>query len=224
MSVSILRSITTPSRGGRTDSGCPPHTRRRKPLRINALGVVAAATFMTRGVLGALIGLELEGLAAPTQERTLPAPSSLTAEHALLHTALTTASRLSGSAGAAAHEVRALVEPHFAKEQRQVFPLLRLLPMLSHGEAESWTAELLPIVDPLDTEIPILLREHLTIRRALERLTTAAWREGHSDTAFLAQRLERHIQMEEEVFYPAALLVGKYLRLRLPSEPTAASP
>jgi hypothetical protein len=30
--------------------------------------------------------------------------------------------------------------------------------------------------------------------------------------------------MEEEVLYPAALLVGKYLRLCLPSEPTAASP
>jgi hypothetical protein len=28
--------------------------------------------------------------------------------------------------------------------------------------------------------------------------------------------------MEEEVVYPAALLVGKYLRLRLASEPTAA--
>ncbi len=96
--------------------------------------------------------------------------------------------------------------------------------MLSQGQAESWTAELLPIADRLDAEIPILLREHLTIRRALERLTAAAWREGHSDAAFLAQRLERHIQMEEEVFYPAALLVGKYLRLRLPSEPTAASP
>jgi hypothetical protein len=95
-------------------------------------------------------------LAAPTQERTLPAPSSPTAEQALLHTDLATASRLSGSAGAAARRARALVEPHFAKEQRQVFLSLRFLPMLSHGEAESWTAELLPIVDRLDVEIPIL--------------------------------------------------------------------
>ena len=39
--------------------------------------------------------------------------------------------------------------------------------------------------------------------------------EHHADHARLAQKLIRHAQTEEEVLYPASILVGEYIKLRL---------
>jgi hypothetical protein len=142
-------------------------------------------------------------------------PISLLEEHAELHTAFETAGRLPGETGAAARRVIALRAAHVAKEQRVAYPLLRLLPLMEKGTVEPWMAELLPLADQLRAELPSLKQEHVAITRALEKLRTEAWAEGHPEYAFLAQRLKHHIRIEEEILYPAALVTAECVRGRL---------
>jgi len=49
---------------------------------------------------------------------------------------------------------------------------------------------------------------------ALEKLVAAARQEGKPEYALFADKLMLHAQNEEEVLYPAAILVGEYLKLR----------
>jgi hypothetical protein len=142
-------------------------------------------------------------------------PISLLEEHAGLYSGFETASRMPGETGRAARHVAALLAPHVAKEQRIAYPLLRLLPMLVDGKAEPWMAELLPLAAQLRAEWQALKDEHVAIGRALDVLKAEAWAEEQSQYAFLAERLRRHIQTEEEILFPAALVTAEYLRGRL---------
>jgi hypothetical protein len=67
----------------------------------------------------------------------------------------------------------------------------------------------------LKAELPRMLAEHKAIVAALRKLLQAATAEGHTGFASFAQKLILHAQMEEEILYPASILVGEYIKLRL---------
>jgi hemerythrin superfamily protein len=60
-----------------------------------------------------------------------------------------------------------------------------------------------------------MLQEHKVIVEALQKLLQAATGDGHTGFARFAQKLILHAQTEEEVLYPASILVGEYIRLKL---------
>jgi len=152
---------------------------------------------------------------APSFQPHRPVPMSLLEEHADLATALETAVSLGGEVGRAARDLQTIVGPHFAKEQRLALPALRVLPQLAHGEITSEMVGILAITDQFRTELDSVKQEHLRIRQGLERLWTAGWAEDRPEQSFMARRFNRHLALEEEVLYPAALVAGDYLRLRL---------
>lgn len=141
-------------------------------------------------------------------------PLCLLDEHAELYSGLNTAANLPGETGTAARRVMTLLKPHMDQEQRIAYPLLRLLPMLEAGPVEPWMNELLPLADQLRAALPNLKREHVQILSALDGLRTAAWAEQHPEHAFLAERVKHHIQVEEHILYPAALITAEYVHLR----------
>ncbi len=55
--------------------------------------------------------------------------------------------------------------------------------------------------------------KHEKIHGALRRLQAAAKKEGKPEAVQFVQALAAHAAMEEQVFYPAAVLVGKFLKL-----------
>jgi hemerythrin superfamily protein len=77
-------------------------------------------------------------------------------------------------------------------------------------------AEALDLTERLEAELPAMLAEHKAIVGALTQLQQAAVRAKRDDIVQFAQALIQHARTEEEVMYPAALLVGRYLRARLP--------
>jgi hypothetical protein len=60
-----------------------------------------------------------------------------------------------------------------------------------------------------------MLSEHKDILAALKRLVEAASAENKSDIVGFAERLMLHAETEEQVAYPAALLVGRYVKAKL---------
>ena len=65
----------------------------------------------------------------------------------------------------------------------------------------------------LKEELPGMLADHQRIVTAVRHLMQAAMEEKHHGFAEFARKLILHAQMEEEVMYPAAILVGEYVRL-----------
>jgi hypothetical protein len=69
----------------------------------------------------------------------------------------------------------------------------------------------LPLTEALERELPQMLREHGAIRAAVGRLRSAAEAAGQSDYVRFSDELAAHARQEEEILYPAAVLVGRYV-------------
>ena len=139
-------------------------------------------------------------------------PSSLKAEHEALHEELRLATRAGGEIGQAAQTLARLMHPHFVKEDEFALPPLGLLAALMRGEAPAGMADVLALTDRLEAEMPTMLQEHQEIVVALQRLRALAARAHRADLVDFADGLLQHARTEEEVMYPAALLVGRYVR------------
>ena len=145
-----------------------------------------------------------------------PIPASLREEHAAIHAELVAATEAPGRVGAAAREIAAVLHPHFVREEQIALPPLALLAPLARGEKSHAMRAVLPMTDSLRAELPRMLEEHVAIHAATERLLDVARAEGNAPVARLAESLALHARSEEELFYPAALLVGDLVRARVP--------
>ena len=142
-------------------------------------------------------------------------PDSVRLEHEQLHAKLAEASHLSGKTGEAARRVAKILHPHYLREDEYAIPPLGLLRRLAKGQVTSDMAEVLPLIARLKEEMPLMMEEHRAIVGALIQLGDAASEEGRRDWAEFADDLRHHAQMEEEVLYPAAILVGEYVKSQL---------
>jgi hypothetical protein len=141
-------------------------------------------------------------------------PAGMKAEHAAIHQRLVDATKAPGRTGEAARALAGVLHPHFVREEEIALPPLGLLGPLARGEFTPEMTGVLPMTDALRSELPRMLEEHLAIHTATERLVEAARLEGHAETAELGAELAAHARAEEELFYPAALLVGEVVRAR----------
>ena len=148
-------------------------------------------------------------------------PESMRVEHESIHAALVRATKAPGKVGAAARELAAVLHPHFVREEEIALPPLGLLAPLARGEVTAEMRDVLRMTDALRIELPRMLEEHKAIRAATVKLGDVARAEGNTAVAGLAEQLTLHAQGEEELFYPAALLVGDLVRARTPG---SASP
>jgi phytoene dehydrogenase-like protein len=142
----------------------------------------------------------------------LATPEPLRIEHEEMRDALARASREPGAIGEEARRLARVMQPHIDKEETFALPPLGMLAELAHGvrSPEEAAAELM--TRRLRKSLDDLYAEHRVIRGALEELLAAARSENRFDYAELATRMLHHMHMEEQVLYPAALMVGDYLR------------
>lgn len=143
-------------------------------------------------------------------------PKSIRAEHEEIHAMLTEATQAPGQVGVAAKELAKVLHPHFVREEQIALPPLGLLADLASGAPvpDSISSKVLTMTDALKAELPRMLEEHKGIRNAVEKLRTAARAEHAGKFEKLADQLALHAQTEEEVLYPAAVLVGDLIRMR----------
>jgi hypothetical protein len=142
-------------------------------------------------------------------------PRPLKAEHDELHAELVEATKAGGRTGDAAKAVAQLLHPHFLKEEEYALPPLGLLVALSEGKLEAGMADVLKMTDRLKPELGTMLAEHNEIVVALRKLVDAAKAENKADIVHFAEKLMLHAQTEEQVLYPAAILVGEFVRSKL---------
>ncbi len=142
-------------------------------------------------------------------------PSPLKGEHEELHEELARATKVAGKTGDAARAIAQILHPHFVKEEEYALPPLGLLPRLAAGDVSPEMADVLALTERLKAELPQMLEEHKAIVAALGHLVEVAKQEHKLEYAHFAEKLMLHAQMEEEVLYPTATMIGEYLKLML---------
>ena len=142
-------------------------------------------------------------------------PHSLKAEHEELHMELAEATKAGGTIGEAAKGVARVLHSHFLKEEEYALPPLGLLSVLAQGQFTPEMIEVLKMTDRLKAELPEMVEEHRAIVEALGILTDAAKKEKKMEYVHFAEKLTLHAKTEEEVLYPAALLIGEYIKTKI---------
>jgi hypothetical protein len=144
---------------------------------------------------------------------TFQIPTPLKLEHEELHAELVRATKAGGKVGEAAKGVAKVLHDHFLREEEFALPPIGLLSALARGEVDENMKTVLRMTDRLKAELPEMLEEHKAVVAALQNLVAAAEAENKPEHARFAEKLMLHAQTEEEVLYPAAILVGEYLKL-----------
>lgn len=144
-------------------------------------------------------------------------PKSLHLEHEELHDFLQAARKEPGELGDALRHMARLLDAHFHREEAFAMPPLGLLMRLARNDVSPSMAEVYPHTDWLKNNLPTLMAEHQAIAKAVHELIEAARAANRIDYVEFAEKVLNHARLEEEVLYPAAIVVGEYLRLRLSS-------
>jgi iron-sulfur cluster repair protein YtfE (RIC family) len=141
-------------------------------------------------------------------------PDSMRVEHAKIHEELVRATKAPAAVGQAARALAEVLHPHFVREEEIALPPLALLEPLAAGKYDARMAEVLKLTDALREELPKMLKEHEAIGAAAKKLEATARKARNAKVEQLAKDLQLHARTEEQVFYPAALLVGDAVKAR----------
>lgn len=160
-------------------------------------------------------GIQTQGTSSKDEKVKMEVPGSIAAEHKELHEELEKSIKSGGKTGAAAKVVEERLKIHFEKEEEFALPQLGLLVMLSEGKITPDMKRAIELSDKLKADLPKMLEEHKGIVDALSGLTAAGNEENKPQAVEFAEKLKAHAQGEEQVMYPAAILVGEYLKLKL---------
>jgi hemerythrin-like domain-containing protein len=142
----------------------------------------------------------------------LATPSVIKEEHKELHRLLSKLSAIRGKVGEEARKAEEALKPHFKKEEELALPLLGLLKNLAEDKPIEDPQRAAELADKFAVEYERMLQEHAEISKTLESLEAAARRAKKRAAVTFAKNLRRHAKLEEEVLYPAALLIRKSLR------------
>jgi hypothetical protein len=143
------------------------------------------------------------------------APRSLREEHDEMRRFVTRLVREGGATAETAERLARVLEIHFNKEETFAAPPLGLLPRLARGDFNPGMADALAHTDWLRQNLTTMLAEHRLIAAAVEELLKAAGPQASSELVTFAETLLNHARFEEEVLYPAAIVAGEYLKIRL---------
>jgi hypothetical protein len=141
-------------------------------------------------------------------------PAAIKSEHEKLLNATGKIAQLTDSTGRAAAKLKELMLHHFKEEEDYVLPPLGCLPALTTGNLPAKSNEVIALTEKLKTQLNHMSAEHQLIKAYMQEVIQAAATENHPEAIALEQELSKHATMEEEVLFPAAILVGEYLKIK----------
>lgn len=101
---------------------------------------------------------------------------------------------------------------HFEKEEKYALPPLGLLLAISEGNWQIGSEEAIEMAEMLKSKLAELKLEHENISGILNNLKIAAEEENNRNAKEFVKELLLHIEIEDQVLYPATILIGNYLK------------
>lgn len=141
-------------------------------------------------------------------------PATIKKEHEYLLGEIGKIAMLEDSTGKAAVKLKELMQHHFKEEEDYVLPPLGLLPLLAEGRMPLQSKEVIGLTEKLKAQLLHMQVEHQLIKAYMDEVVQAATKENHLEVSTLEKEIGKHAAMEEEVFFPAAILIGEYLKLK----------
>ena len=141
-------------------------------------------------------------------------PEPLSIDQNEICMALERAALSGGRTGRAAARLRKDLQPHLLKEEEDLLQILGLLLPLAHGEVSPAMQDVPVKTERLKSRMFEMAREHAAIIESAHKLLRAARLEKKLALVGFTERLMLRAWTDEVVFYPAAILIGEYLKLR----------
>ena len=154
------------------------------------------------------------------QNRGFQIPEPLQVNQNEMCVALERAAHSGGRTGNAARDLMKVLQPHLLKEEDDLLQTLGLLVPLAHNEFNAGMLEVLAKTQHLKARMFEIMREHVEIIDAAHKLLHAAHAEKKLSLVGFTERLMLRAWTDEVVFYPTAILIGEYLKLKAAAQKT----
>lgn len=146
-----------------------------------------------------------------------PIPQSLRVEHEDTVERLSILAKRPGQVGVVARQARELFRRHAAREEEFILPPLTLLPVLADGKVTPDMAWAVTMADRVKAEREQIFLEHTRVTDAMNALLTAATRARDKEAKEFAEAAVADSLNDLELLEPTVLLIGDYLRGKLPA-------
>jgi len=142
-------------------------------------------------------------------------PSSMEKEHKEIHEKLESLVSSTGNTAAVAKEVQSVLQPHFEEEEKLSITVLGAFqPYVNGTLTEEARDQAIQLSQQFKQKYPTMLEEHKQIVSALSKLESTAISENRQDALSLISELRNHAMNEEQVTYPATIVIGELLELK----------
>lgn len=138
-------------------------------------------------------------------------PKAMEEEHEELHEKLRKATKMRGKVGEEARRVAEVLHPHFERENELALTVIGVARELAEGRASPDFPKALELTEKFRTEYEKMLQEHSEIVKALDKLEKAARAVKKEAVITFSKKLKAHGRTEEDLTYPAILMMGKLL-------------
>jgi hypothetical protein len=139
-------------------------------------------------------------------------PDAMREEHEELHNEPLKATRIPGPVGKTAKHVAEILHPHFERENELAMPVIGLGRELAEDGSSTDFPRALELTEKFKSEYAKMLREHEEIVEGLAELEKAAKSAKKHAVIEFARKLRMHAKTQEDLIYPAVLIVGKLLK------------
>ena len=141
-------------------------------------------------------------------------PSSLKKTHSELLQQLHQFTLIKDSSVKVALKLEELMLHHFLEEEDYILPTLGLLPSLAKGQLPESPTEIIMLSEKAKSQMDHMSAEHQLIKAYIEELKQASKEENQPAIIAFEKEVSKHAISEEEVYFPAAIMVGEYLKLK----------
>ena len=142
-----------------------------------------------------------------------PVPSTILQQHDSLIMTITKWTTFGDSTARSAYRLKEIMVHHFREEEDYVLPALGVLPSIVNGIMPAEPKELTRMIDQYKANSSHFIAEHQMIKVYMEELKAIAGKENHHGLAEFEKALTMHVREEEELLFPAVILIGEYLKL-----------
>jgi hypothetical protein len=146
-------------------------------------------------------------------------PQSLRLAHEETLAQLTAIAKRRTRTGAIARKAIDTVKQHFRREEEYILPPLTLAPAIALGHVTPDMRWAIAMADRIKADRELIFTEHTVITEWMSELATAAERAHEADVIAFARAAVADSLNDTEVNEPMAIVVGEYLRAKLPAGP-----
>lgn len=182
----------------------------------------AIAGTLTAVLATAGCGGQMPMAAATQPAMTVPVvhevPQAIRRSHADVLERLTALSRRRGAVGVEAGKALVLIKAHFQREEDYIMPPLSLAHALADGKVSADMRWAVVMADRIKADREVIFEEHTKITDAMNALLAVATRAHDKDAMEFANDGVTDSFEDMEINEPLAIVIGDYLRLRLPPQ------